>query len=45
MKHIKTYRSNFERVPSNNERKVKGKPMVRLCGKRKPRHNKVQPFI
>lgn len=45
MKHIKTYRSNFVRVPSNNERKFKGKPMVRLYGKRKPSHSRLLPFI
>lgn len=44
MKHIKTYRSYYVRVPSNNERKMKNIPMVRLGGKRKPRYSKLFPF-
>lgn len=44
MKHVKTYRSKCIRVPSNNERKMKNEPMVRLCGKRKPRYSKLSPF-
>ncbi len=45
MKHIKTYRTNFVRVSSNNERKYHSKPMVRLCGKRKPRYSDICPFV
>ena len=46
MKHRKTYRiDNCIRVPSNNERKLQGKPMVRLCGKRKLRYSKELPFV
>lgn len=45
MKHIKTYRSNIIYVPSNNERKRKGVPLIRLAGKRKPRHSRFLPFV
>lgn len=45
MKHRKTYRTNFIRMPSNNERKYHGKPLKRLCGKRKPRYSKDCPFV
>ena len=43
---MKTYRTkNFIRVPSNNERKYRGKATIRLCGKRKPRYSKILPFV